>query len=55
MDKIEANHSEGTESPEEIEWLRAQIEVGLASGICETPAKEIIRQIIADRRARRRA
>jgi len=43
----------GTESPEEIAWVRAKVEEGLASGICEKNAFEVLEEIRASRKARR--
>ncbi|MEO7383906.1 MAG: hypothetical protein ABIU18_03145, partial [Novosphingobium sp.] len=43
---------DASESPEEIERIRMLIAEGLASGFCKEEPKEILRQIIAERRAR---
>jgi antitoxin ParD1/3/4 len=41
------------ETPEEIAWVREKIEEGLASGICEKDAFEVLEEIRANRKARR--
>jgi antitoxin ParD1/3/4 len=41
------------ETPEDIAWVRARIEEGLASGICEKDAFEVLDEIRANRKARR--
>lgn len=41
------------ETPEEIAWVREKIEEGLASGICEKDAFEVLEEIRASRKARR--
>jgi antitoxin ParD1/3/4 len=41
------------ESPEEIAWVRAKVEEGLASGICDKDAFEVLDEIRASRKARR--
>ncbi|HZF45192.1 MAG TPA: type II toxin-antitoxin system ParD family antitoxin [Sphingomonadaceae bacterium] len=38
---------------EEAEWLRAMIDEGLASGVVDADPKDVIEQIIAERRAGR--
>lgn len=38
---------------DETEWLRGLIAEGLASGIIEKDAKEVLREIMAERPARR--
>ncbi|MEQ1547642.1 MAG: type II toxin-antitoxin system ParD family antitoxin [Chakrabartia sp.] len=38
---------------EETIWLRGLIEEGLASGAIHKPAKEVLREIVAERHARR--
>ncbi|KPL68736.1 hypothetical protein SZ64_11910 [Erythrobacter sp. SG61-1L] len=38
---------------EEAEWLRAMIDEGLASGVVDADPKDVIEQIIAQRRAGR--
>lgn len=38
---------------EEAEWLRAMIDEGLASGVVDVDPKDVIEQIIAQRRAGR--
>ena len=55
LEETGPHHCGDAESPEEIEWLRGLIAEGLASGVCELSPKEIIEEIIADRRARHRA
>jgi antitoxin ParD1/3/4 len=40
-------------APDETVWLRGLIEEGLASGVIEKDASEVIEDIIAERRARR--
>jgi len=41
------------ETPEEIAWVRAKIEEGLASGVCEKNAFEVLEEIRAGRKTRR--
>ena len=41
------------ESPEEVAWIREQVAIGLASGICEKDAFEVLDEIRASREARR--
>lgn len=41
-------------NPEEIAALKALIEEGLASGVCEEDAETIIERIIAERPARQK-
>ena len=41
------------EADEETEWLREQIDIGRASGIIDKDPREVIEEIIAERRARR--
>jgi antitoxin ParD1/3/4 len=41
------------ETPEDIAWVRAKIEEGLASGICEKDAFEVLEEIRTNRKARR--
>jgi antitoxin ParD1/3/4 len=41
------------ETPEEIAWVREKIEEGLASGICEKNAFEVLEEIRTGRKARR--
>ena len=41
------------EADEETKWLREQIDVGRASGIIDKDPREVIEEIIAERRARR--
>lgn len=38
--------------PDETEWLRGLIAEGLASGVIDKDAKEVLRDVIAERRAR---
>lgn len=38
---------------EKIAWLREQIDIGRASGIIDKDPREVIEEIIAERRARR--
>jgi antitoxin ParD1/3/4 len=38
---------------EETIWLRGLIEEGLASGVIDKPAKQVLREIVAERHARR--
>jgi len=38
---------------EETIWLRGLIAEGLASGVIHKPAKEVLREIVAERHARR--
>jgi antitoxin ParD1/3/4 len=46
-------HAARPESPEEIAWVRAKVEEGLASGVCEKNAFEVLEEIRASRKARR--
>ncbi|MDP3674012.1 MAG: type II toxin-antitoxin system ParD family antitoxin [Novosphingobium sp.] len=41
------------EDADETEWLREQIDIGRASGIIDKDPREVIEEIIAERRARR--
>ena len=41
------------DAAEETEWLREQIDIGRASGIIDKDPREVIEEIIAERRARR--
>jgi antitoxin ParD1/3/4 len=41
------------EADEETKWLREQIDIGRASGIIDKDPREVIEEIIAERRARR--
>lgn len=41
------------ESPEEIAWVREQVAIGLASGLCEKNAFEVLDEIRAGRADRR--
>lgn len=41
------------EADEETKWLREQIDIGRASGMIDKDPREIIEEIIAERRARR--
>jgi antitoxin ParD1/3/4 len=41
------------EDEEKIAWLREQIDIGRASGIIDKDPREVIEDIIAERRARR--
>jgi antitoxin ParD1/3/4 len=41
------------ETPEEIAWVRAKVEEGIASGVCEKDAFEVLDEIRAGRKARR--
>jgi antitoxin ParD1/3/4 len=41
------------ETPEDVAWLREKIAEGLASGIVDRDPRDVIEDIIAERRARR--
>lgn len=41
------------EADEQTAWLREQIDIGRASGIIDKHPREVIEEIIAERRARR--
>jgi antitoxin ParD1/3/4 len=41
------------DAAEETEWLSEQIDIGRASGIIDKHPREVIEEIIAERRARR--
>lgn len=41
------------EDEEKIAWMREQIEIGRASGIIDKDPRDVIEEIIAERRARR--
>ena len=41
------------ESPEYIAWVREQVAIGLASGVCEKNAFEVLDEIRASRASRR--
>lgn len=39
-------------APDETVWLKGLIDEGLASGVIKKPAKDVIREIVAERHAR---
>lgn len=41
------------ETPEYIAWVREQVAEGLASGVCDKDAFEVLDEIVANRKARR--
>lgn len=41
------------ETPEDVAWIRKQVEIGLNSGICEKNAFEVLEEIRTTRGARR--
>lgn len=41
------------ETPKEIAWMREQVALGLASGVCEKDAFEVLDEIRAKRESRR--
>ena len=41
------------EEARKVDWLREQLEVGLASGIIDKDPRDVIEEIIAERHARR--
>ena len=41
------------EADEHTKWLREQIDIGRASGIIDKDPREVVEEIIAERRARR--
>lgn len=41
------------EDEEKVAWLREQIDIGRASGVVDKEPREVIEDIIAERRARR--
>lgn len=41
------------ETPEEIAWVREQVAIGLASGVCERDAFDVLNEIKAKRDSRR--
>lgn len=52
--RIDLGPPEGEDDDEEkIAWLREQIDIGRASGIIDKDPREVIEEIIAERRARR--
>lgn len=41
------------ETPEDVAWVREQVAIGLASGVCDRDAFEVLDEIRANREARR--
>ena len=39
--------------PDDVEWVKAMLAEGLASGVIERDAREVLREIIAERPTRR--
>ena len=39
--------------PDDVEWVKAMLAEGMASGVIEKDAREVLREIIAERPARR--
>ena len=50
---VHRDREEARSEQEEITWLREQIDIGRGSGIIDKDPREVIEEIIAERRARR--
>ena len=50
---VEGDENGAEETPEYIAWVREKIAEGDASGFIERDAREVLREIIAERHARR--
>ncbi len=49
----EAAENTAAETPEDIAWVREQVAIGIASGVCEQNAFEVLDEIRATRESRR--
>lgn len=52
-DLVRRDQDSAAGEAEETEWLRGMIAEGLASGVIEKDAKEVLREIMAERPSRR--
>jgi len=49
----ELEEDSAEETPEYIAWVREKVAEGLASGVCDKDAFEVLDEIVANRKARR--